>query len=94
MKNIYIQKQIEDFLDGADFSTSELKLTTEETNDWVRMRSNPWRFHPQIFIGTWADPKSHPSTEPIRILRIMTGPDEITRAIARQGKHLYCYPWM
>ncbi len=94
MNNNYIKKKIDDYLSGVDFAASEVKLSSAESKEWVRMRSNPWRFHPQIFIGTWADPNSHPSAGEIRILRIMTGPDEVTRAIARQGKHLYCYPWL
>jgi len=94
MTNEYVKKQIQDFHVGVDFAASETKLTKAETRDWVRMRSNPWRFQPQIFIGTWADPDSHPSPGEIRILRVIKGPDEITRAIARQGKHLYCFPWM
>ena len=94
MANEHVKKQIEDFLAGKVFAASEITLTKADTKQWVKMRSNPWRFQPQVFIGTWADPNSHPATEPIRLLRVMTGPDEITRAIARQGKHLYCYPWM
>lgn len=94
MTNQYVKKQIEDFLAGLDFTATEVNLTKLETTDWVRMRLNPWRFQPKIFIGTWANPNSHPSPGEIRILRVMTGPDQITRAIARQGKHLFCYPWM
>ena len=94
MPNEYVKRQIAEFLAGADFAASEVKLTKTETKDWVRMRHNPWRFQPQIFIGTWADPDSHPEPENIRVLRVLKGPDKITRAIARQGKHLYCYPWM
>ena len=94
MANLHAKKQIEDFLSGVAFAAIEINLTKIETRDWVRMRSNPRRFQPQIFIGTWADPNSHPSPGEIRILRVMTGPDHITRAVARQGKNLFCYPWM
>jgi hypothetical protein len=81
-------------LAGGDFTASEVKLTEAETEDWVRMRSNPPRFQPQIFVGSWANPNAHPSAGEIRVLRVLTGPDAVTRVIARQGKHLYCYPWM
>lgn len=94
MSNEYAKKQIADFLSGITFAATEVKLSPLETKEWVRMRSNPWRFQPRIFIGTWADPNSHPIPSEIRLLRVMTGPDMVTRAIARQGKHLYCYPWM
>lgn len=94
MKNEYVKQQILDFQAGIDFASSETNLTKAETREWVRMRSNPWRFQPQIFIGPWADPNSHPRPGKIRILRIIKGPDEITRAIARQGEHLFCFPWM
>jgi hypothetical protein len=94
MANQHVKDEIKKFLLGQDFASSEINLTKSEAKDWVRMRSNPWRFQPMIFIGTWADPNSHPAPGEIRILRIMTGPDQVTRAIARQGKYLYCYPWM
>jgi hypothetical protein len=94
MANEYVKKQIEDFLEGKVFAASEITLSKADAKQWVKMRSNPARFQPQIFLGTWADPNSHPTAETIRLLRVMTGPDEVTRAIARQGKHLYCYPWM
>lgn len=94
MTNQHAKQQIESFLAGTDFAATEVKLAIEETKEWVKMRSNPWRFQPSIFVGSWSDPNSHPLPGDIRILRVMTGPDRITRAIARQGKHLYCYPWM
>ena len=92
--NQVIAELIEGFLSGVDFSAVEIKLTKTETRQWVKMRSNPWRFQPQIVLGTWANPNAHPTPGEIRILRIMTGPDQVTRAIARQGAHLYCFPWM
>jgi len=92
--NEFAKKQISDFLDGVTFAACVVELTKLETKDWVKMRSDPPRFQPKIFVGAWADPNSHPTPGELRILRIMTGPDKVTRAIARQGKFLYCYPWM
>jgi hypothetical protein len=92
--NGYAIGLIASHLAGRDFAASEVKLTESETKGWVRMRSNPPRFQPQIFIGSWANPNAHPTAGEIRVIRVMTGPDAVTRVIARQGKYLYCYPWM
>ena len=94
LRNSSVQKVIQSFLDGEDFAAIEIILSHAEAKDWVQMRTDPPRFRPQIFIGSWANPKSHPKAGEVRILRVMTGPDSVTRAIARQGKFLYCYPWI
>ena len=60
---------------------------------WVRFKTDPKRFTPQIFDGDWAFTQHHPSPGPIRLIRAMKGTDEISRIIARQGKFLYAYPW-
>lgn len=84
---------IEGFLAGDDFALTETVLSADEVAEWVLLRIDPKRFTPSIFLGSWANPAAHPEPTDIRILRVMTGPDEVTRSIARQGKYLYVYPW-
>ena len=93
-RNQIVKKQIASFLAGEDFAAIEVHLGDVDVEEWVRMRSNPRQFQPQIFVGSWADPSFHPTPGEIRLLRIMTGPDRVTRAIARQGRNLFCFPWM
>lgn len=81
-------------LNGEDFAATELDLSPTEAAEWVRLRTDPRRFAPSIFVGSWADATMHPEAGDLRIVRVMTGPDRVTRAIARQGKYLYAFPWM
>lgn len=81
-------------LNGEDFAATEFVLAATEVDEWVRLRTDPRRFAPSIFVGSWADANAHPEVGDLRIVRVMTGPDRVTRAIARQGKYLYAYPWM
>ena len=85
---------IDAHLDGEDFAATELVLSSVEVAEWVRLRTDPRRFTPSIFVGSWADAEAHPDAGDLRILRVMTGYDQVTRAIARQGRYLYAYPWM
>jgi hypothetical protein len=36
----------------------------------------------------------HPAPGPIRIVRVITGLDGISRAIGRQGAQIYASPWI
>jgi hypothetical protein len=92
--NHVAQRLIGGFLNGEDFSLTETVLSELEVADWVQLRTDPKRFTPAIFVGSWAKPTAHPDPSEIRILRVMTGHDGITRSIARQGQYLYAYPWM
>lgn len=85
---------IRDFRKSADFSAVEVLLSANDCEDWVRLRFNPIRFRPVIFLGNWGDAYTHPKPGLVRILRIMTGPDNVIRAIIRQDKDLFCFPWL
>ena len=85
---------IKTWLKTGDFSLTEVSLERNEVNEWVRILRDPNRFQPSLFSGEWAVRNSHPTVGEIRILRVMTGTDAVTRAIARQGKYLYAYPWL
>jgi hypothetical protein len=61
---------------------------------WVRLRIDPERFLPSIFEGDWAILNKHPSAGSIRIIKSLTGTDGISRLLARQGNHIYAYPWI
>lgn len=88
------QSLISEYLESGDYHAEETFIDGDECLDWVKMRNDPRRFHPGLFVGAWAEPEVHPEVGPIRILRIMTGPDRVTRAIARQGKNLFVFPWL
>lgn len=92
--NSVAKSLIRQWLKDESFSLTEVELRSDEVDAWVQLRNDPRRFQPSIFLGAWADPQSHPQPDEIRILRVMTGPDRVTRAIARQGKYLYAFPWM
>jgi hypothetical protein len=89
-----IDSLISDHEEGRPFTAHELNLTSQECEVWVRFVTNPQRFLPKIFDGHWAHIQQHPSVGPIRVLRVMTGTDGISRVIARQGINLYATPWM
>lgn len=82
---------IEEFERDGELKAIELMISGDEALEWVRIRVSPPRFTPSMFIGNWSDQNRHPDSGEIRILRIMAGPDGVTRAIARQGKNLYCW---
>ena len=75
------------------FSPQEFDVDDDDCNIWVRFKIEPQRFQPKIFDGEWAFTQQHPEPGKIRIVRMMTGTDGITRAIARQGSKMYAYPW-
>jgi len=79
---------------GEKFSVSVVKVSASDAREWVRFKSDPIRFVPSIFVGDWAVPDRHPAPGEFRILRIVTGADGVARAITRQGRHLYAYPWL
>lgn len=79
---------------GDKFSVSVVKVSEGEAREWVRFKSDPVRFVPSIFVGDWAIPDRHPIPGEFRILRIITGSDGVARAITRQGRHLYAFPWL
>lgn len=85
---------IQDFRKSPVFSAVEVSLSASDCEEWVRLRFNPIRFRPAIFCGNWGDAYTHPKPGPVRILRVMTGPDSVARAIIRQDKNLFCFPWL
>lgn len=91
--NEIVDGLIRRWLKNGEFSLTELQIQSGEVSEWVRILRDPNRFQPSLFSGEWAVRSSHPAPGEFRILRIMTGIDGVTRAIARQGKYLYAYPW-
>jgi hypothetical protein len=82
-----------DFEKGISPTPGEIQIHEQDSAIWVRFRVDPKRFSPSIFEGEWAFTQHHPSVGSMRILRVITGTDGISRIIARQGKYVYAYPW-
>ena len=77
---------IDAHLDGEDFMPRNSIIV--EVAEWVP--NGPRRFLLDIGSGNVEGTRCCD----LRILRVMTGYDQVTRAIARQGGYLYAYPWM
>ncbi|MDI6022410.1 hypothetical protein QBL02_02500 [Leucobacter sp. UT-8R-CII-1-4] len=89
-----LQQIINQFCEDGTFKPVELEMQSSETVALVKIRSNPQRFLANIFDGDWAELASHPDPGPIRVLRVIQGNDEVVRAILRQGRALYAYPFL
>jgi hypothetical protein len=85
---------ISDHEDGRPFTAHELNVSGQDLEIWVRFKTNPQRFLPKIFEGDWAHTQQHPEIGPIRVVRVMTGTDGISRVIGRQGNSLFASPWL
>jgi hypothetical protein len=79
---------------GEPFRVAELILDQDCAGRFVQFRANPQRFTPKIFDGDWALGNAHPEPGPIRIVRVITGLDGVSRAIGRQGPQIYACPWI
>jgi hypothetical protein len=79
---------------GEPFRVAELVLDLDTAARFVQFRSDPPRFTPKIFDGDWALSSAHPRPGPIRIVRVITGSDGVSRAIGRQGAQIYASPWI
>lgn len=88
-----VQKLISDHEQGLPFTAHEMMLGDSDRKLWVRFKINPPRFLPKIFDGDWAHTQQHPEVGALRVLRVLTGNDGITRVIARQGNNIYANPW-
>ncbi len=89
-----VQSLISDHEAGRPFTAHEMQLDDTNLGIWVRFKTDPQRFLPQIFDGDWAHTQQHPESGVIRVVRVMTGTDGVTRAIARQGNKIYASPWL
>ena len=78
---------------GKPFKASEMSVTKDVCESWVKFRIEPQRFLPANFDGDWANTKIHPVEGKIRLIRVITGNDGISRVIGRQGSALFAYPW-
>jgi hypothetical protein len=83
---------IELFLKEGKFTPKEIKLGKEECINWVRLKNDPQKFDPKIFEGDWCFSTNHPADGSLRLLRIITASDGVTRIVARQNKYLYAFP--
>lgn len=94
MSKVAVQVLIADHEAGKPFTVHELSVGQNDREIWVRFKTNPQRFLPRIFEGNWAHTNQHPAEGSLRVLRVITGTDGITRVIARQGKNLFASPWL
>lgn len=78
---------------GNGFSATEIEIPADEVRFWVRIVGNPIRFVPAVFVGNWADETKHPSSGKHRVISIVECED-VTRAVIREGKFLFAYPWI
>lgn len=78
---------------GKPFKATEVSIPGDECGSWVKFRIEPQRFMPSNFDGDWANTKIHPNQGKIRLVRIVTGSDGVSRVIGRQGASLFAYPW-
>lgn len=91
-------REIEDAL--ANFEASEesrpllLEIDDESRTQFVQLRTNPNKFIPRIFDGDWAETARHPDLGDARLLRVIRGTDNVARAIVRQGRSLFVYPFI
>ena len=83
---------IDDHIQKRPFSVTSLDIIEENRQFWVRIKSDPEAFRKRMFDGDWAFSDRHPEVGSLRVLRVLTGHDGVTRAIARQGDFLYAYP--
>lgn len=79
---------------GAPFAVVTISIESQDVIQWVRLRSNPTQFTASVFEGDWALADRHPEPGEVRVLRVIEGPDGVSRAIIRQGRHLYAWPWI
>ena len=88
-----LDQLIRDHLKKKSFSVLNLEVVEKERTLWVRILVDPDAFRKKMFDGEWANPQKHPELGKIRLLRVITGNDGITRVIGRQEQYLYAYPW-
>jgi len=94
MSRIIVQSLIADHLKDSPFTVQEITISEKDVDSWVRFQVNPQRFLPKIFDGNWAFPDQHPRVGTIRVLRVITGSDEVTRVIGRQADKIFASPWI
>jgi hypothetical protein len=93
MLKTQLDKLIKDHEAGLPFTAQEVQLTETDCKLWVQFKTEPQRFIPKIFDGEWALTQKNPSGGVIRVIRVITGTDGISRTIGRQGNKVYAYPW-
>ncbi len=81
------------FEKGNQLPPTDIELTDVEVGVFVRMKIDPKRFTPNIFDGEWALTNQHPAPGKVRVIKAITGNDQISRLVARQGRFVYAYPW-
>ena len=79
---------------GEGFRVTNLKLDEFAAQEFVEFKVNPPRFLRRIFDGNWAYTDRHPLPGDIRIIRVITGTDGISRAIGRQAERIFATPWL
>jgi hypothetical protein len=88
-----LDDMLEAFKGGKQPPPTDIELTEKEVAVFVRMKIDPKRFSPNIFDGEWALTNQHPTPGKVRVIKAITGNDEIPRLVARQGRFVYAYPW-
>jgi hypothetical protein len=92
MSKEILSQIIKDYQDRNHFRVLNLQVSDVDRSLWVQILVDPEAFRKKMFDGVWADPKKHPDPGLIRILRVITGNDGVTRVIGRQENYLYAYP--
>ena len=90
--NAVVDKLIETYIREKSFKVTSIEIDDINRKSWVRVKVDPDAFRKKMFDGSWSLEGHHPSLGTLRILRVLTGNDDVTRAIARQGDFLYAYP--
>jgi len=92
------KSQLDELIKNHTMGVALVPLSFEirdiDSQMWVRLKIDPQRFLPSIFEGDWTMLNKHPSPGSIRIIKSLTGTDGISRLLARQGNHIYAYPWI
>ena len=84
-----IAEAVDRHLSSGDFWSTEICIPSGELAKWKCVRINPKHFTPAMFLGVWSVDDKYPTTEPIRLLRLMEMPDDSLRLIGRQGPDLF-----
>ena len=66
--------------DGAPFAVVTINIESPDVTQWVRLRSDPTQFTTSVFLGDWAFADRHPEPGDVRVLRVVDGPDGVSRA--------------
>ena len=94
MQKRNLDELLQAYKENLHFTALSVDLEEKNLNLWVNIKLDPNRFVPEIFNGEWANPKVHPNSGQLKLLKIQPDCDGFLRIIARQDKKLFAYPWL